>query len=107
VSKKEHSQHEVVELAQKYKDNPGVATLLSTLTEARCLAERHLSSASGYATATLEVLRNPAQAGRSIPYSSADTVTDAAKAASALDLYARTVINLACVLESLGEEVIY
>ena len=104
--KKDLKQYEVVELAQmKYGENPLVSPLLVTLMEARAIASQN--DVAGYSTAMLEVLRKPSEAGRSIPLSNSDLVTSAAKMASALDLYARTVLNLACVLQALGEDFSY
>ncbi len=106
--KKELTQYQVIELAKaKHADNPLVSALLATLLEARCAVEQHQPMLASYSTAMLELLRDPSQPGRSIPHANTDLVTSAAKMASALDLYARTVMNLACVLQGLGEDIVY
>lgn len=99
------TQAQLVELAMKRQDNPGVRALLLSLTEAKTqlqLAKTQLNAAGQAVDYALA-----GEPDFSIPLDSSHIVVSAAKMSAAMTRMASDYINLATVLQALGEDISY
>jgi hypothetical protein len=99
------TQAQLLELADKHKANPTVAMLLTSLSEARLIAQQGLRAVR--AAADLLERSVAAEPGFSVGSDHTSIVTDAAKASGGLARMWSDYLALAIVLQSLGEDVSY
>ena len=99
------SQAELMALAQKHTDNPGVRALLLSINEAQGQAKMHLGT-TGAASATLARAAQ-FEEGFWVGVDHADFVATAAKASAALSRISTLLVTLASLLSALGETVTY
>ena len=102
---KETSQEEIIRLAVKHKDNPAISVLLTSFNESKAAAiqsSHYLDSRIGVALNSIDFKHD-----FSIPLDNKDIVIEAHKLASAMSSMNMTLMNLACVLQSLGEDIVY
>lgn len=99
------TQAELLQLAEKHKDNPAVRILLTSLTQAQDQAIQRLKATISMA-GTLEkgVQLHPGYAVSNDPSS---FVATAAQASAAIAGMSADLMSLACLLENLGEQISY
>jgi hypothetical protein len=103
MSQTSHAQ--LLLLADKHAANPLVGALRTSLLESKNIADAAQRSVEAHLGVQRNALDNVP--GFSVSLDNSDFVAAAAKAAAALSRMAGDYLTLACVLESLGENVFY
>ncbi|MFK4706217.1 hypothetical protein ABIC83_003056 [Roseateles asaccharophilus] len=102
---KETTQAELETLAAKHLGKAGVRAMLTSLMEAKAkVAGAHVEIESMVAIQKRAIAGDQ---GFSVMLDNTDFVASAAKAAAALSTMSTTYMNLAVILNSLGENVVY
>lgn len=102
------TQADLIALANKHIDNPGVKVLLTSIKDAQMQAQSRLQS-SRLCNANLlaAVSLNPNSASHVSNTMANELAAYAAQAAAYMHIMSSDLMNLACLLEKLGEEISY
>ena len=99
------TQAQLLELSEKHAENPIVMALRTSLLESKNIATVAQKGVEAYLGAQRNALAG--EPGFYVSLDNSDFVAAAGKAAAALSRMAGDYLTLACVLQSLGEEVPY
>lgn len=105
IKMKETTQAEIIALAEKHKSNPAISALLASFSESKTTA----TNTANYLNTRIDVAINSINFKHNfrIPLNNEDFVTEAHKLACEMTIMNKTILNLACILQSLGEDIVY